>query len=176
MTLKKILPTTILAALFVFGAWIIYGTIFPSRHYNPGQPISRIQIVANETPYYHFKGLDQPHYYVIKSQKYPNDFHISDEVLKLVQDNDSIAKSIKDIKYGDTLFVYLDSTSVNKLNNSTRNIEIIGLVKDGNWIINPDNLEKYFRDRKANNRFSLFVVVLIFYFMHRKKRKSESEV
>lgn len=174
MTIKNILPKTIIAAILIFGAWIIFSTVFPSRQYTAGAPLSKIPIVANETPYYHFKGLDQPSYYIIKSQEHPNDFHISKEVLSLVNDNDSIQKTIKDIKYGDTVFIYIDSSSLKKLNNSTENIEIVGLMKEGNWIIDPGNLEKYFSERKANNRFTLLISAFILYFIFRNKRKSSS--
>jgi hypothetical protein len=176
MTLKHFPQTIFIAALLIFGVWIVYGTVFPSRHYNTGQQVFKIQIVANETPYFHFKGLNEPHYYVIKSQKYNNDFHISDEVLDLVQDNDSISNAIKKIKYGDTLVIYMDSTSMNNLNKSSKNIEIIGLASNTETIINPDKIEKYYRQYKSNNRFSLFVIAIILYFIYRKGIKSKKEV
>jgi hypothetical protein len=176
MTLKKILQTTFLLALTGLGIWIVYGTFFPSRHYNPEQPQFKIEIVANETPYFHFTGLDEPHYYVIKSQKYSNDFRISDEVLELVQDSANISQAIKEIKYGDTLIIYLDSASAKKINTGTKNIEIIGLAKHKNLIIKPDSLQKYFRQRKSNNRLSLFVIALILYFIYRKQHNAKGEV
>ena len=125
MKLKELLPTTFFIAFIGFGLWIVYGIFFPTRHYRQGQLIAKIQIVAKETPYFHFTGLDDPSYYVIKSQNYTNYFHISDEVLELVQDNKSISKAITEIENGDTLFISLDSASVLALNNTTKSIDII---------------------------------------------------
>ena len=176
MTSKHIPQTLFIVALLGFGVWIVYGILFPSRHHKPGEQASKIQIIAKETPYFSFTGLDEPHYYVIPSQKYSNDFHISDEVLDLVQDNDSISNAIKKIKYGDTLFIYMDSTSMYNLNKSHKNIEIVGLGTNIKMIINPDKMEKYYRKYKSNNRFSLFAIAIILFFIYRKGIKSKKVV
>jgi hypothetical protein len=176
MSLKHFPRTLFIVALLIFVVWLVYWSLFPSKLYNPGQQIFKVQIVVSETPYFHFTGLDEPYHYVIRSQKNANDFRISDEAFELLKDNDSVSKAINEIKYGDTLFIYMDSTSINKLDKNTKNIEIIGLASNTKWIINPDNLEKYYRKKKLDNRFSLFVIAIIFYFIYTKGRKSKKEV
>ena len=176
MTSKRFIQTLFIISFLVFGAWIVYGTVFPERLYKLGQKISKIQIVASTNPYFHFTGLDEPHYYVIESQNSPIEFRISGEVLDLVQDNDSILRAVKEIKSGDTLLLYVAMDSIGMLNQSSGNVKIIGLANKTKTLIDPDKIEKYYIEHKSNNRFSLFVIAIILFFLIRQKIKTkESE-
>ena len=176
MTLKKLTQTLFIVALLFFGSficYIIYKEIFPDRAYKAGQKLLKIEVIVSEPPAFLFSGLDEPSYYVLKFESFSNDFHISNEVLDLVQDNDSISNSIKEIKYGDSLILDISTSSISKLNQSSANIEIIGLSNKAKILIDPGKIEKYYNEHKLNNRFSIFVMAVILFFIIRKKIKAK---
>ncbi len=178
MDRNKIGKTIIILMFVCFIVWTIYVTIISEKIYTVGQKHPSIEIVLSEKPYFHYIGLDQPYYYNLKTNNYSNSFRISDFVLDLVQDNDSISTAIKKINGGDTILINIDSSSYFQLNNNSENIEILGLANKNKLLIDPDKIEKYQRKNISDRRFSFFVIAVIFFFIIwnqiKSKRKSET--
>jgi hypothetical protein len=128
MNRNKIAQAVIISMFVCFFAWIIYVNIIPEKIYTVGQKHPSIEIILSEKPYLHYIGLDQPYFYNLQANNYSNSFRISDFVLDLVQNNDSISTAIKKINGGDTIIININSSSFHQLGNNTEKIEILGLV------------------------------------------------
>jgi hypothetical protein len=175
MNRNKIGQVVIILMFVSFFAWIIYTSIIPEKIYTFGQKHPSIEIILNKKPYFHFIGLDQPFYYNLETNKYSNSFRISDFVLDLVQDNDSTSTAIKKLDVGDTILIYIDSSSFFDLNNNSNNIEILGLAIKNNFLIDPDKIEKYQKGNILDRRFAFFVIAVIFFFIIRNQIKSKKK-
>jgi hypothetical protein len=162
-------------AILLLGVLTFSGVIFPGRVYESGQKVSKIEVIVSERPFLNYKGFDGPHYYVIMSQNFSNEFHISDEVLYLVEQNEAISRAVKEIRYGDTLSIYITDFSASLLNQKSQSIEIVGLAKNKNILIDPKDIEKYYQQHRANNRFGILVIGIIFFFIIKKQIKTNKE-
>jgi len=163
----------IILTLGCFIAWNLYLTINPKRNYTIGQKFSKVEIILSEKPYFHYIGLDHPYYYNLEDNYYSNSFRISDFVYDLVKDSDSISKTIKNLNGGDTILVDIDSSSFNKLNKTTDNIEILGLTINNNVLIDTDKIGKYQKDSIADKVFAFCVIAVILFFIFRKEIKAK---
>ena len=173
-TIGRVVIISIFASFFI---WIIYTALIPAKIYKVGQRHPSVEIILKEKPYFHYIGLDQPFYYDLEAKNYPNSFRISNFVLDLVQDNDSISASIKKLNGGDTILINIDTLDFTGLNKNSENVEILGLTIKNNLIIDTDKIEKYQRKSKSDRIFSYLVIAVILFFIFRKqikpKRKSE---
>jgi len=163
----------IILTIGCFIAWNVYLTINPKINCTVGQKFSKVEIILNEKPYFHYIGLDQPYYYNIEANNYSNSFRISDFVYELVKDNDSISKTIKNLNVGDTILIDIDSSSFNKLNKTTDNIEILGLAIKNDVLIDTDKIGKYQKKGIADKVFAFLVISVILYFIFRKQIKAK---
>jgi hypothetical protein len=173
-TMGRVVIISIFASVFI---WIIYAALTPEKIYKVGQKHPSVEIILKEKPYFHYIGLDQPFYYDLEAKNYPNSFRISNFVLDLVQDNDSISESIKKLNGGDTILINIDTLDFTGLNKNSENVEILGLTIKNNLIIDTDKIEKYQRKNKSDRVFSYLAITVILFFIFRKqiksKRKSE---
>ena len=178
MDTNKIGRVVIISMFVCVFVWIIYESIIPEKIYTVRQKHPLVEIILSEKPYFHYIGLDQPFYYVLEAKNYPNSFRISDVVLDLVQDNDSLSTAIKKLNSGDTILINIDTTAFLKLNKNSENVEILGLTIKNNLIIDTDKIEKFQRNNKSSRRFSFLVIAIIFFFIIRKhiKSKRQSEI
>ena len=167
----------IISMFAIFFIWIIYTALIPEKIYKVGQKHPSVEIILKEKPYFHYIGLDQPFYYDLEAKNYPNSFRISNFVLDLVQDNDSISASIKKLNSGDTILINIDALDFTALNKNSENVEILGLTIKNHLIIDTDKIEKYQRKSKSDRIFTYLVIAVILFFIFRKqiksKRKSE---
>ena len=159
----------IILALGCFITWNIYLTINPKRNYTVTQNFSRVEIILSEKPYFHFIGLDQPYFYNLEANNYSNSFRISDFVYDLVKDNYTISKTIKNLNTGDTILIDIDTSSFNKLNRTSDNIEILGLAFKDSLIIDTNKIGKYQKTNIADKIFSFLVISVILFFIFRKQ-------
>ena len=159
----------IILALGCFIAWNIYLTINPKRNYTVTQNFSRVEIILSEKPYFHFIGLDQPYFYNLEANNYSNSFRISDFVYDLVKGNGTISKTIKNLNAGDTILIDIDTSSFNKLNRTSDNIEILGLAFKDSLIIDTSKIGKYQKTNIADKIFSFLVISVILFFIFRKQ-------
>ena len=178
MDTNKIGRVVIISMFVCCFVWIIYASIIPEKIYKVGQKHPSVEIILREKPYFYFSGLDQPFYYDLEAISYPNSFRISDFVLDLVQDNDSISSAIKKLDSGDTILINIDTLDFLRLNKNSENVEILGLKIKDNLIIDTDKIEKFQRNNKSSSRFSFLVIAIILFFIIRKhiKSKRQSEI
>ena len=174
---RNIIGRFIIISIFVcFSVWIIYATLIPKKIYKVGQKHPSVEIILREKPYFHYVGLDQPFFYDIEAKNYPNSFRISDFVLDLVKDNDSISRAIKNLHGGDTILINIDTLDFIRLNKNSENVEILGLTIKNNLIIDTNKIEKFQRNNNSSKRFSFLVIAVILFFIIRKQIKSKRQI
>ena len=147
-------PQNLVGILLFFGcfAFVILSILIDSLS-SLDRDITKLQVIIVDEPVFYFSGLDQPSFYSFSCEDYKCDFRISDETLKVVSDNGNVREQIKNIKFHDTLDIFIQNSETERLQ-KRKNVHIVGLLKNNDVIIDPT---KVFEIDKEGIKTSAFL-------------------
>lgn len=98
--------------------------------------LTKLKVVVVNEPVHHYSGVNNTSFYSFSCEEYKCDFRISHESLEVIQENKEARKRLRNVKFQDTLDIYIQSSEVKKLHRP-RNVHIIGLLQSDQAIIDP---------------------------------------
>lgn len=116
--------------------------------------ITKLRVVIVNKPVFYFSGLDEPSFYSFSCEGYKCDFRIADETLDVLEGNTEIREQVKNIKFRDTIDVFIQAFETERLQ-KRKNVHVIGLLQTGKVIIDP---AKVFESDKKGVKTNVFLL------------------